>query len=374
MNFDFSDDQKMLKDQARKFLQDKCSYDDVRKILESEVSHDDGVWQGLCELGFAGAAIPEEYGGLGLGALELCVIAEELGRAAAPVPFSSSIYLAAEGLKLFGSDKQKKTWLPKLASGELIGTLAVSEGTQAPSPKNIKTSFAAGTLNGKKIPVADGATAGVALVLANTGGKGEQALSLVVVDLSASGVSRREVETIDPTRGHAELTFTDTPAELVGKEGEGWANYKRIEAGAAVLMAFEQVGGTEAAMNMAKDYALERYAFGRLIGSYQAVKHRIAEMYVKLELARSNCYYGAMMLAEEGGDLEIAAATSRVSATEAYRFAAQENIQVHGGIGFTWEANTQFHYRRSKLLALALGNASRWKNRLVTALEQSNVA
>ena len=216
--------------------------------------------------------------------------------------------------------------------------------------------------------------AGLAIVLANTGGKGERALSLVAVDLSAEGINRREVETIDPTRGHGEIVFENAPATLVGKEGDGWDNYRRIEAGAAVLVAFEQVGGAEAAMNMAKEYALERYAFGRQIGSYQAIKHKIADMYVKLELARSNAYYGAMAFAEDAGDLELAAAAARISATEAYRFAAQESIQVHGGIGFTWEANTQFHYRRSKLLALSLGSASRWKDRLVSELEKSNVA
>ena len=166
----------------------------------------------------------------------------------------------------------------------------------------------------------------------------------------------------------------DADAELIGEAGAGWELYRRIETGAAVLVAFEQVGGAEAALEMAKNYALERFAFGRQIGSYQAVKHRLADMYVRLELARSNCYYAAMMLAEEGADLELAAATARVAATEAYRFAAQENIQVHGGIGFTWEADTQFHYRRSKLLALSLGSADRWKDRLVGALEKKNVA
>ena len=374
MNFDFSDDQKMLKDQARKFLDDKCTLDHVRKILEGDAGHDDTVWKGLCELGFAGAAIPEEFGGLGLGPLELCVLAEELGRCVAPVPFSSSIYLAAEALKNFGDQAQKETWLPQLATGACIGTLVASEGTQPPSPATVKTTFADGKLNGTKIPVADAMIAGLAIVLANTGGKGARALSLVAVDLSADSVSRREVETIDPTRGHGEIVFDNAPATLVGGEGEGWNNYRRIEAGAAVLVAFEQVGGAEAAMNMAKEYALERYAFGRQIGSYQAIKHKIADMYVKLELARSNAYYGAMAFAEDAGDLELAAATARISATEAYRFAAQESIQVHGGIGFTWEANTQFHYRRSKLLALSLGSASRWKDRLVSELEKSNVA
>ena len=374
MNFDFSDDQKMLKDQARKFLDDKCTLADVRKILESDASHDDAVWQGLCELGFAGAAVPEAYGGLGLGALELCGLAEELGRCVAPVPFSSSIYLAAEALKLFGSEEQKLTWLPKIASGEIIGTIAATEGAQAPSPNSVKSKFSNGKLSGTKIPVADGETASVAIVLVNTGGSGEQALSLAVVDLTDASVTRSPVNTIDPTRGHAEIIFDNTPAELLGNEGEGWSAYKRVEAGAAVLVAFEQVGGAEAALNMAKEYALDRYAFGRQIGSYQAIKHKLADMYVKLELARSNCYYGAMALSSDASDLEIAAATARIAATEAYRFAAQENIQTHGGIGFTWEANPQFHYRRSKLLALSLGSASRWKDRLISELEKSNVA
>jgi len=374
MNFDFSDDQKMLKDQARKFLENKCSYDDVRSILESDDSHHDCVWNGLCELGFAGAAIPEEFGGLGLGALELCVIAEELGRAAAPVPFSSSIYMFAEALKLTGSDEQKAAWLPQIATGEIIGTLASAEGTQAPSPRTVKASFSGGKLSGRKLPVPDGETASVAVVLANTGGSGEQALSLVLVDLNQDGITRSAVETIDPTRGHAEINFDDADASLLGTEGEGWDMLKRVEAGAAVLMAFEQVGGTEAALNMAKEYSLDRYAFGRQIGSYQAIKHRLADMYVKLELARSNAYYGAMILSEDSAELELAAASARISATEAYRFAAQENIQVHGGIGFTWEANPQFHYRRAKLLGLALGSASRWKDRLVSALERANLA
>ena len=374
MNFDFSDDQKMLKDQARKFLDDKCTLADVRKILESDASHDDAVWQGMCELGFAGAAVPEAYGGLGLGALELCVLAEELGRCVAPVPFSSSIYLAAEALKLFGSEEQKLIWLPKIASGEIIGTIAATEGAQAPSPNSVKTKLSNGKLNGTKIPVADGETASVAIVLVNTGGSGEQALSLAVVDLTDASVTRSPVNTIDPTRGHAEIIFDNTSAELLGNEGEGWSAYKRVEAGAAVLVAFEQVGGAEAALNMAKEYALDRYAFGRQIGSYQAIKHKLADMYVKLELARSNCYYGAMALSSDASDLEIAAATARIAATEAYRFAAQENIQTHGGIGFTWEANPQFHYRRSKLLALSLGSASRWKDRLISELEKSNVA
>ena len=372
MNFDFSDQQKMLQEQARKFLQDKCDYKTCRRVLEGDAPHAEEVWQGMCKLGFAGAAIAEKYGGLGLGPLELCVLAEELGRAAAPVPFSSSLYLAAEALRLGGSEAQKKHWLPQLASGEAIGTWAAAETEHAPSPTSLQTHFRDGKLNGVKQPVADGAAAHCAAVLAQ--GEKQGQLELVLVDLSADGVRRETLETLDPTRNHVALTFRDAPAERLGKPGEGWALYQRLEWGAAVLFAFEQLGGAEAAMDMTKNYVLERYAFGRLIGSYQAVKHRLADMFVKNELARSNAYYGAMMLAEEGADLELAACAARVAASEAYRFAAQECVQLHGGIGFTWEADTQFHYRRSKLLGLNLGGVLRWKEKLVQCLERKNAA
>ncbi|MEQ9518672.1 MAG: acyl-CoA dehydrogenase family protein [Parvibaculum sp.] len=374
MNFDFSDDQKLLKEQVRKFLGDKCGLDRVRKVLEGEEPFAKDVWDGLVEMGLTGTSIPEEFGGLGLGALELCVIAEELGRAGAPVPFSSSVYLASEALIVAGTQAQKQAWLPKLASGEVIGTFAMSEGPTAASPRTVQTSLSDGKLNGVKIPVPDGDIADFAVVLVNTGGKGDRALSLAIVDLKANGVTREPVKTIDPTRSHATITFKDAPAELMGTEGEGWAYTGTVFDAAAVYMAFEQIGGAETSMWMARDYALERYAFGRQIGSYQAIKHKIADMYVKLELARSNCYFGAMMLNDKGAELPEAAAAARISATEAFRYAAQENVQVHGGIGYTWEADTQFYFRRSKLLALALGSALEWKDKLVSRLEARNAA
>ncbi|MGB5950613.1 MAG: acyl-CoA dehydrogenase family protein [Parvibaculum sp.] len=374
MNFDFSDDQKLLKEQVRKFLTDKCPYSVPRRILDSDEPYAKEVWQGLVDMGLTGTAIPEAYGGLGLGALELCVIAEELGRAVAPVPFSSSVYLASEAIKLFGTEQQKQNWLPKLASGEIIGTLALSEGLHAASPRNIETAFAGGKVNGEKVPVADGGVADVAVVVVNSGGTGEQAISLAIVDLRGAGVSREDVRTIDPTRKHAHLTFKDAPAELMGPAGQGWSQLQRILDGAAVLFAFEQVGGTEAALEMARDYSLERYAFGRQIGSYQAIKHKLADIYVKKELAKSNAYFGAMMLNDEGSELPEAAAASRIAGSEGYVFAAQESLQTHGGIGYTWEANTQFHYRRAKLLALALGAPIQWKEKLVARLEAKNAA
>lgn len=374
MNFDFSDDQKLLKEQVRKFLADKCPTKVVRRVLDGNETHADDVWKGLVDLGVPALGIPEEYGGMGLSPLEVCVVAEEIGRAAAPVPFDSSVVLATEALKLAGSDAQKKKWLPELASGKAIGTLAIAEGAQPPKPRNIRTTFGGGRLNGKKLPVTDGEAATFAIVLTNTGGSGDRAVSLVLVDLGQKAISRKRIETIDPARKHAELSFNDATAELLGAEGEGWRLLERLYDAAAVYFAFAQVGGAEAAMWMARDYALQRQAFGRPIGSYQAIKHKLADCYVKLELARSNAYYGAMMLTEDGADLPLAAAAARIAATDAYDFAAKENIQTHGGIGFTWEADTQFHYRRSRLMALSLGGPMAWKDKLVTRLEQKNAA
>jgi acyl-CoA dehydrogenase len=241
----------------------------------------------------------------------------------------------------------------------------VAEGPQPPKPRSIATTFGGGRLNGKKVPVADGEAATFAVVLAKN--------ALVLVELAQNGVSRRRVETIDPARKHAELTFNDASAELLGADGEGWRLLERLYDAAAVYFAFAQVGGAEAAMWMARDYALQRQAFGRAIGSYQAIKHKLADCYVKLELARSNAYYGAMMLTDGGADLPLAAAAARIAATEAYDFASKENIQTHGGIGFTWEADTQFHLRRARLMALNIGGPMAWKDKLVTRLEQKNV-
>lgn len=374
MNFDFSDDQKLLKEQVRKFLADKCTTKVVRRVLDGTETHAAEVWKGLVELGIPATNIPEAYGGLGLTPLELCVVAEEIGRAAAPVPFDSSVVLATEAVKLAGSEAQKKKVLAALASGEAIGTLAVAEGAQPPKPRSIRTTFGNGRLNGVKVPVIDGEAATFAVVLANTGGSGDRALSLVLVDLKQKGVKAKRVETIDPARKHAELTFTDATAELLGAEGEGWSLLERLYDAAAVYFAFAQVGGAESAMWMARDYALNRQAFGRAIGSYQAIKHKLADMYVKLELARSNAYYGAMMLAEGGADLPLAAAAARIAAIDAYDFASKENIQTHGGIGFTWEADTQFHYRRARVMALAIGGPLAWKDKLVSRLEAKNAA
>jgi acyl-CoA dehydrogenase len=373
MNFDFSDDQKLLRDQARKFLSEKCTTKIVRRVFEGEAGYEHDLWKAIAEMGWLATAIPEAHGGLGLGHLELCVIAEELGRALAPVPFSSTVYLFAEALLAAGSEEQKQKYLPKVASGELIGTFARAESAGAVTPKSIRTTLKGGKLSGKKIAVNDGMDADFAVILARTSDEpGERRLSLAVVDLKGSGVSRRAQDSIDPSRKHAEIEFDNASAEPLGKTGEGWSLASTVLDRAAVLMAFEQVGGADRCLAMAKDYALTRYAFGRQIGSYQAIKHKLADMYVNNELARSNSYYGAWALSTGARELALAAAAARVSATQAFDYAAKEMIQIHGGIGFTWEADCHLFYKRSRELALSLGAQRSWKNRLVSELEASN--
>jgi alkylation response protein AidB-like acyl-CoA dehydrogenase len=376
MNFDFSDDQKSLKAEARKFLDANCPTQRVRGVLDANSSekggrgYDEALWTAVAGQGWLGAAIPEEYGGLGLGHLELCAIAEELGRAVAPIPFASTVYFLAEAVMLAGDEDQKADLLPKIAAGEVIGCVATSEGPGVLSAATLKATVADGRLSGVKLPVTDGDIANVALVLAKEGGKP----GLFAVDLDGEGVVREALKTLDPTRDAAKLTFKDAPARRVGGAGEGFALLEQVTDRAAILLAFEQCGGADKCLEMAKAYALERYAFGRVIASYQAIKHKLADIYVKNELARSNAYYGAWALNTDAPEMPLAASAARIAASEAFWFAAKENIQTHGGIGFTWEMDCHLYYRRSRQLSLVAGAPRVWKERLVSHLERRNAA
>ena len=375
MNFEFSDEQKQFQAEARRFLEAKSPTTAARAVLEGPQSYDAALWKGLAEMGFLGVVIPEAYGGLGLGYLELCVIAEEMGRAIAPVPFSSSVFLATEFLLAAGSDAQKAAWLPKLASGEAIGTFAYAEGVGGVSPKSIQVQFAADRVSGSKVAVPDGDIADFAIVAVRTSaGQDERGVSLALVDLKGPGVTRTVVETIDPTRSHANIAFDGAAAALLGAAGEGWRIISQVFDHAAVLTAFEQIGGADRALEMARDYALERMAFGRPIGSFQAIKHMLADMYVSATLARSNGYYGAWALSTGAAELPEAAASARVAATQAFQHCAKNNIQVHGGMGFTWAFDCHLFYRRSNLLALNLGSLSQWEDALIQRMRARNAA
>jgi len=381
MEFEFSAEQQQLKDQVRRFLADRCDRDAVRAVLEGEQPFDRPLWKAMGELGYLGASIPEAYGGLGAGYLEACVIAEELGRAVAPVPFGSSIALAAEFLLMAGTEAQKQKYLPRVASGEAIGTLALVEGTGRVTPASIAASVVrAGehhSLTGCKTAVADGDIADFAVVAARDASQvsaSSPGISLFLVDLQQAGVKRSPLATIDPTRSHAQLDFDKAMAEPLGEPGAGMAIIEQVFDRAAILTAFEQLGGADRALEMARDYALERFAFGRPIGSLQAIKHMLADMYVSATLARSNCYYGAWALSTDAPELSTAAATARVSATQAYQHCSRNNIQVHGGMGFTWQFDCHLYYRRSNLLAVSLGPLSGWEDRLIKRLSEQRAA
>jgi alkylation response protein AidB-like acyl-CoA dehydrogenase len=361
MQFDFSDEQKALQGDVRRFFVRECPIAAVRAVIDSDAGHDIALWAKVGEAGYLAAAIPETDGGVGAGYLELCLVAEEVGRSLAPMPTVSSIYQAAELLLMAGSEAQKAAWLPRLATGEVIGTVAVAESVGEATPASIAAHVSLGKLSGTKCPVADGMAADVAIVVARDG----EGVSLFLADLSGPGVSRRPVKTIDPSRKHAEIAFDGVSGEPLGASGEGWALLTGMRDRAAVLTAFEQIGGADAALTMARDYALGRYAFGRPIGSFQAIKHMLADMYVSLELARSNAYYGAWALATNAPQLPLAAASARIAASRAYTLCSTDNIQVHGGMGFTWEFDCHLHYRRARYLASTLGAPPLWERKLV---------
>lgn len=367
MNFDYSDDQKALKAEARRFLASLSPLAATRALLDAPgKGYDPRLWARVAAQGWCGAAIPEHHGGLGLGYVELCALAEEMGRVLLPIPFASSIYQFAEGLLLAGSDAQQAL-LPTVASGALIGTLAVSEGPGVLSAARLQTRYADGRLSGVKLPVPDGAAADRALVLAAS----DDGPGLYLVDLTGPGVGVESVSVLDPSRGAARLTFDAAPAEPLGEIGRGFATLERIEDRAAVLVAFEQLGGAQRCLEIARDYALERYAFGRPIGTYQAIKHKLADVYVRIAIARANAYYGAWALSTDAPELPVAAAQARIAGSSAYWLASKEMIQTHGGIGVTWEADCHLYYRRARHLGLLLGAPRLWKRHLVDRIEAS---
>ena len=365
MNLDFSEDDKLIQEQVEKYLASNCGMDVVRSVLDAELDGEPqyakAVWRGLAEMGLMGINVPEEYGGVATGYKSLCLVAQSLGKAAAPIPFSSSVYLATEALVQFGSEEQKSLWLPRLASGELIGALAVTETLEQVTASSLDSVVTGGLLSGTKLAVADGGIADIAVVVA----KGEAGASLYLVDLHDDGVVRKNVSTIDPAKNTAMISFSNVKAGLLGIDGLGWDQLQRVYDRAAVLFAFEHIGGAQAALDMAVAYARERYAFGRPIGSFQALKHMMADMYTARRLAESNCFAAADALATAAKDLPLAAATARVSALKAYQLCTKDNIQVHGGMGFTWEFDCHIYYRRSNYQALEMGGLNVWEGRLV---------
>lgn len=305
-------------------------------------------------MGFLGANVPEAYGGLGLGEIDLAMISQVLGRANAAVPFFSSIVLAADAIRLAGSEDQKATWLPKLANGEVVGCFASTEGPGAILGSSVILD-ADGTLSGTKTPIADAGAAQVAVVQAGD--------SLALVRLEQNGVTRTRLDSFDELRPHYRIDFIRAEAERL----PGRCILTTMLDRAAVQASFEAVGAAEACLKMGRDYALDRQIFGRSLASFQAIKHELADIAVAVALAKSNAYYAGWAAQASPEQLPAAAAAARLTAVRAFEMAARENLQIHGGIGYTFEADCHFYYRRERLLAVNIGNRSFWAERLLAS-------
>lgn len=363
MNLAFSEEQRFIQDQANNFLQAQCTPFTVREVLETDKIYHQGLWQQMVDLGWPALSISEEHGGLGLGFLELCLIAEEIGKVLAPVPFLSSVVLATEAFKASSDEKLKKHWLEKLATGEVIACAALNS-------KHSNLEYNNGQLNGSISPVFDGAIANVAIVSA----KENDQQKLFVVALDQAGINTESLQSMDPSKNIATLAFTAANAvELPFNKPLSTIIEKLLNI-ASVITAFEQFGCAEKTMQIGIEYTKGRYAFGRQIASFQAIKHKFADMFVALELAKSNAYYGAWALSSDAKELPLAAATARVSATDALYNISKENIEVHGGMGFTWEFDCHLYYRRAQYLSLVIGSLPTWQEKLVNALIENGIA
>jgi len=370
MDFDFSDDAKALRDQARKLFAERAGPVAARASMDGTAT-DTALWHTVVELGWTAARVPEAFGGIGMSAEAACVLAEEAGRSLAPIPFIQTLN-ATEALISLGTAAQQARWLPGIADGSVVAVTGWAEGGAA-SPAVATARFAGGTISGTKSPIADLTGAQLAIFSAT----GPDGVGLYLVDLTGPGVAIAAVETLDLVRRHGSLTLTAAPAEALGTP----AGYHDWLDRAAVLGAFEALGTATAAMDMAVAYAKERVAFGQKIGRYQGIKHKCADMFIKLELARAHALHAAWAMSEGYGDgggggaeLRQAASAARVASLDALAFCAEENLQIHGGIGFTWDSDCQFYYRRNRALVAGLGSRTFWADRLVRSLEQRNAA
>ncbi|MFM9226050.1 MAG: acyl-CoA dehydrogenase family protein [Actinomycetota bacterium] len=357
MNFAFSEEQEELRKSVRSFLEYKSSEEAVREQMETEKGYDKAVWEQMAnQLGLQSLAIPEEFDGQGFSFIELGVVLEEMGRALLCAPFFSTVVLASNTLLQSGDDAAKKAHLPGIAAGTTIATIATTEPSgrwdEAGITVEAKGSGSNFTISGTKSFVIDGHIADLIIVAARTG----KGVSLFTVEGGAAGLTRTALSTMDQTRKQAKLEFSNTPATLIGKEGDGWNVLSKVMDLAAVALAAEQVGGAQKVLEMAVQYAKDRIQFGRPIGSFQAIKHKCADMLLEVESAKSAAYYGMWCAAEDNEELPSVASLAKAYCSEAYFHAAAENIQIHGGIGFTWEHPAHLYFKRAKSSELIFGD------------------
>ena len=352
MNFAFSEEQDELRRIVKQFLDSKSPETAVREQMETENGYDEAVWNQMGqEMGLQALIIPEEYGGQGYTYVELCVVLEEMGKRLLCAPYFSTVALATNTLLQVGTDEAKQAHLPGIAAGETIATLALTESNGRWDAEGI-TLQGGDTLTGEKMFVLDGHTANLILVAAKTAG----GFGIYAVEGDAAGLTRTPLATMDQTRKQAKLTFENTPATLVSSDSLQWDDLARILDLAAVALASEQVGGAQECLDMAVQYAKDRVQFGRPIGSFQAIKHKCADMLLEVESAKSAAYYAAWCAAEMNDELPAVASLAKAYCSEAYFHASAENIQIHGGIGFTWEHPAHLYFKRAKSSELLFGD------------------
>lgn len=355
MNFSFTEEQDALRSSVRRFLDDKSPETEVRRLMDTVEGYDRTVWSQMADqLGLQGLIIPEEHGGSGSGYVELTVALEEMGRSLFCAPFFSTVVLATNALLVSGDDKGQERYLPSIASGEIVATVALTEEDGKLGEQFISLESSGGTLTGTKSFVLDGHIADLIIVPART----PKGITLYAVDGKAPGLVRTPLTTFDQTRKQAKLQFDRVPGEVIGEVGRGWNILSKTLDLAAVGLAAEQVGGAQRALEMSVEYAKNRVQFGKLIGSFQAIKHRCAEVFMSVESARSAAYYAALVASEDSPELPVVASFAKAYCSDAYFYAAAENIQIHGGIGFTWDYPAHLYFKRGKTSELLLGDAS----------------
>jgi alkylation response protein AidB-like acyl-CoA dehydrogenase len=369
MKFAVSAEQQELRESVRRFLADRAPLPRVRELMETADGLDEQVWrQAGAQLGLPGIAIGEEYGGSGFSFAEQAIVLEELGAALYGGPYLASAVLAATALLASPDEGARRGLLPDIASGETIATLAFTEDDGSWEPGAIRLAAASNgdgwVLDGHKSFVLDGHTAGLILVVARTG----DGLSLFAVEAAADGLQRTALPTLDQTRKLARLEFSSVAARLIGVPGDAAAVLARTLDVAAIALAAEQLGGAQRALDMAVDYAKVRHQFGRPIGSFQAIKHRCADLLLEVETLRSAVAYASAAVAEDSSEVPVVAALAKAYASDVYFHVAAENIQIHGGIGFTWEHDAHLYFKRAKSSELFLGDASYHRERLATRI------
>lgn len=361
----FTDEQEELRRTIRRFCEQQSPSTEVRRLMASTEGYNPAVWDQMAgQIGLQSLIIPEAYGGAGLGYVELTIVLEEMGRTLMCSPYFATVAMAANTLLACGDEEACATYLPGIATGETIATLALTEDsghwTEAGVQLRAERSGSGWLLDGHKSFVLDGAIANLTLVAARS----SSGVSLFAVEGEASGMRRTPLPTLDQTRKLARLEFARTPARLIGGEGQAWPAIARALDLAAIALAAEEVGGAQRCLDMSVDYAKVRYQFGRPIGSFQIIKHKCADMLLQVESARSAAQYAAFAVAEDSSEVPAMACLSKAACSDAYFHNAAENIQVHGGIGFTWDHDAHLYFKRAKSSQLFLGDSAYHREQL----------